>query len=132
MTGRLPVRTGMVPVGTSGARVLGPTDVGGLPQNETTIAEALKGLGYTTGAQNASHVQNAQTAVLLLLPSWHHACALHLKSWNQVLLENGILVIAAALTVLAVQADAAARPHLLQLWYPPTCRLCPACHVHRN
>jgi len=49
MTGRLPIRTGMIPPGASSARVLGTTSSGGLPANETTMAEALKAQGYTTG-----------------------------------------------------------------------------------
>ena len=48
MTGRLPLRTGMVPPDGSGARVLSPDDIGGLPDNETSFAEALKAQGYAT------------------------------------------------------------------------------------
>ena len=47
MTGRLPIRMGCV--GTDWKGGVFPADaVGGLPDNETTIAEALRDAGYTT------------------------------------------------------------------------------------
>ena len=42
MTGRLPIRSGVVP------GVFFDNAVGGLPLNETTLAEALRPLGYRT------------------------------------------------------------------------------------
>ena len=42
MTGRLPVRTGMIPPGQSSARVLSSTSTKGLPRNETSLAEMLQ------------------------------------------------------------------------------------------
>ena len=50
MTGRYPPRTGIWP------GVLVPSDVGGLPHNETTIAEALKQVGYKTGIVGKWHL----------------------------------------------------------------------------
>jgi arylsulfatase A-like enzyme len=48
MTGRLPVRVGVIGKDWAGG-VLSAAAVGGLPQNETTLAEALKAGGYNTG-----------------------------------------------------------------------------------
>ena len=45
MTGRLPVRNGMM---SAGNRVLFPDSMGGLPQSEITIPELLKTAGYST------------------------------------------------------------------------------------
>lgn len=56
LTGRLPVRSGMVPEGQSNARVLSPDDSGGLPDEELTIAEALSGHGYATGMVGKWHL----------------------------------------------------------------------------
>ena len=56
MTGRLPVRNGMIPAGTGAARVGGPTDSGGLPDNELTLAAALKAQGYSTGQVGKWHL----------------------------------------------------------------------------
>jgi len=53
MTGRLPVRSGMA---SSQRRVLFPDSNGGLPQNEITIAEHLKSLGYSTGMVGKWHL----------------------------------------------------------------------------
>ena len=50
MTGRYPPRTGIWP------RVLNPNSIGGLPHNETTIAEALKTAGYKTGMVGKWHL----------------------------------------------------------------------------
>ena len=53
MTGRLPVRSGMC---NDGRRVLFPDSAGGLPQGEVTIAEALKGQGYTSACIGKWHL----------------------------------------------------------------------------
>ena len=50
MTGRLPVRSGLVGAVWTGG-VIGADAVGGLPRNETTIAEALGGAGYGRAAR---------------------------------------------------------------------------------
>ena len=42
LTGRLGLRTGVI-------HNFDPESLGGLPLNETTLAEVLKGNGYTTG-----------------------------------------------------------------------------------
>ena len=47
MTGRLPIRVGMAGAKWTGG-VLRADAKGGLPHNETTIAEALSGVGYST------------------------------------------------------------------------------------
>ena len=55
LTGRLHVRTGMY--GTApDTRVLFPDSSGGLPEDEVTIAEALRGLGYATGVVGKWHL----------------------------------------------------------------------------
>ena len=46
MTGRLPIRSGMC---SNTRRVLFPNSGGGIPENETTLAEALRERGYATG-----------------------------------------------------------------------------------
>ncbi len=53
LTGRLPVRSGMAHDAT---RVLFPPSRGGLPQDEFTIAEALKANGYATGVVGKWHL----------------------------------------------------------------------------
>ncbi len=53
LTGRLPVRTGMC---SEKRRVLFPDSKGGLPENEITIASALKGAGYTTACIGKWHL----------------------------------------------------------------------------
>ena len=50
MTGRYPPRTGIWP------GVLFPNSIGGLPHNETTIAEALQNAGYKTGMVGKWHL----------------------------------------------------------------------------
>lgn len=55
MTGRLPVRLGLVGVDEFGG-VLTATSVGGLPSNETTIAESLSDQGYRTKAIGKWHL----------------------------------------------------------------------------
>ena len=50
MTGRYPPRTGIWP------GVLNPNSIGGLPHNETTIAEALQNAGYKTGMVGKWHL----------------------------------------------------------------------------
>jgi arylsulfatase A len=54
LTGRLAVRSGMA--GGPGRHVLYPKDKGGLPQDEITIARALKTKGYTTGIIGKWHL----------------------------------------------------------------------------
>ncbi len=53
MTGRLPVRNGMM---SAKRRVLFPNSKGGLPSSEVTIAEALKAGGYATAAIGKWHL----------------------------------------------------------------------------
>ncbi|MEW4569599.1 sulfatase [Tautonia sp. JC769] len=53
MTGRLPIRSGMC---NTRHRVLFPDSTGGLPASETTLAEALRDLGYATGAVGKWHL----------------------------------------------------------------------------
>lgn len=53
LTGRLPIRSGMC---SSSRRVLFPDSRGGLPQDEVTIAEALKEEGYATGCIGKWHL----------------------------------------------------------------------------
>lgn len=50
VTGRLPIRTGI------GPGVLSSEAIGGLPNNETTFAEALSQAGYITGAMGKWHM----------------------------------------------------------------------------
>ena len=53
MTGRLPVRSGMA---SSKRVVLFPDSAGGLPQDEITVAEVLKEVGYKTGMVGKWHM----------------------------------------------------------------------------
>ncbi len=53
MTGRYPVRTGMC---SDVRRVLFPDSAGGLPEDEITIATALKGQGYATACVGKWHL----------------------------------------------------------------------------
>jgi arylsulfatase A-like enzyme len=53
LTGRLPIRTGMC---SEKRRVLFPDSKGGLPENEMTIASALKGVGYSTACIGKWHL----------------------------------------------------------------------------
>jgi arylsulfatase A len=53
LTGRLPIRSGMC---SSRRRVLFPNSRGGLPAQEVTIAEALKGQGYATACIGKWHL----------------------------------------------------------------------------
>lgn len=55
MTGRLPVRLGLAGASWTGG-VLNADAVGGLPSNETTIAEALRDAGYATKAIGKWHL----------------------------------------------------------------------------
>lgn len=49
ITGELPIRTGLTTVGQAGSPV-------GLPDQAVTIAQALKGVGYTTGQFGKNHL----------------------------------------------------------------------------
>src|SRR5258705_13714404 len=53
ITGELPIRTGMTTVGQAGATV-------GLPAQAVTIATALQGMGYATGAFGQNHPGDCQ------------------------------------------------------------------------
>ncbi len=53
LTGRLPIRSGMC---SEKKRVLFPNSKGGLPQNEITIAKALKENGYATACVGKWHL----------------------------------------------------------------------------
>ena len=53
LTGRLPIRTGMC---SEKRRVLFPDSKGGLPENEITMASALKGVGYSTACIGKWHL----------------------------------------------------------------------------
>ncbi|MCY4158939.1 MAG: sulfatase [Bacteroidetes bacterium] len=53
LTGRLPVRSGMA---HERIRVLFPPSKGGIPEEEVTIAEALKSVGYATAAIGKWHL----------------------------------------------------------------------------
>jgi len=53
LTGRFPVRSGMA---SDTRRVLFPNSAGGLPANEITLAEALKGKGYATACIGKWHL----------------------------------------------------------------------------
>lgn len=54
LTGRLPIRSGMA--GSSSRHVLYPNSTGGLPQQEITLARALKDHGYTTACIGKWHL----------------------------------------------------------------------------
>jgi arylsulfatase A-like enzyme len=56
MTGRLPLRTGMIPPPASSARVAFPTCPGGLPLSERTLGEMLRDVGYRTGIVGKWHL----------------------------------------------------------------------------
>ncbi|HKB00770.1 MAG TPA: sulfatase [Gemmataceae bacterium] len=53
LTGRLPIRSGMC---SDRRRVLFPDSAGGLPDDEVTLAEALKARGYATGVFGKWHL----------------------------------------------------------------------------
>ena len=53
LTGRLPVRNGMM---SPKSRVLFPDSVSGIPENEVTLAEALRAQGYATGCVGKWHL----------------------------------------------------------------------------
>jgi len=55
LTGRYPIRSGMVP-GPQGKRVLFGQSKGGLPESEITIADALKAKGYATAHVGKWHL----------------------------------------------------------------------------
>lgn len=54
LTGRLPIRSGMA--GAGNKRVLYPNSLGGLPQEEITMAKALKPKGYATACIGKWHL----------------------------------------------------------------------------
>jgi arylsulfatase A-like enzyme len=54
LTGRLPIRNGMA--GSEQRRVIYAADTGGLPQEEITIAQALKTKGYATACVGKWHL----------------------------------------------------------------------------
>jgi arylsulfatase A len=56
LTGRLAVRSGMTSDHLTGPRVLFPDSLGGLPQDEVTIAEVLKPTGYATAIVGKWHL----------------------------------------------------------------------------
>lgn len=64
LTGRLPVRSGLY---GNAIRVYFPNEPGGLPQQETTLAEALKAQGYATAMFGKWHLGDAPHA----LPTRH-------------------------------------------------------------
>jgi arylsulfatase A len=64
LTGRLPVRSGLY---GNRIRVFFPGERGGLPDNETTLAEALKDRGYATAMFGKWHLGDAPHA----LPTRH-------------------------------------------------------------
>lgn len=66
MTGRLPIRVGIAGAEWYGG-VFNSDAVGGLPENETTIAEALKDAGYATKAVGKWHLGQQQK----FLPTSH-------------------------------------------------------------
>ena len=53
LTGRLPVRNGMM---SPKSRVLFPDSASGIPENEVTLAEALRAQGYATGCVGKWHL----------------------------------------------------------------------------
>lgn len=58
MTGRLPVRVGCAGAGWFGT-VFNNQAVGGLPLNETTLADQLHKAGYTNGIVGKWHLVSA-------------------------------------------------------------------------
>ena len=56
LTGRLPIRSGMIGSDTNSYRVLFPESEYGLPESEITIAEKLKESGYSTAAIGKWHL----------------------------------------------------------------------------
>ena len=56
LTGRLPIRSGMIGSDTNSYRVLFPESEYGLPESEITIAEKLKEAGYSTAAIGKWHL----------------------------------------------------------------------------
>jgi len=64
MTGKLPVTSGLY---GRGQAVFFPGDAGGIPEQELTIAEALKGAGYDTAIFGKWHLGDASSA----LPTKH-------------------------------------------------------------
>ena len=56
LTGRLPIRNGMIGSDNNSSRVLFPDSEFGLPESEITIAEKLKEVGYSTVAIGKWHL----------------------------------------------------------------------------
>jgi arylsulfatase A len=67
LTGRLPIRSGMTGAFGTKNDVLMPKSTGGLPTNEITIAEALKGRGYVSACIGKWHLGH----LLQYLPTHH-------------------------------------------------------------
>ena len=76
ITGELPIRTGMTTVGQAGADV-------GLPAEASTIAIALKSMGYATGQFGKKRVARSnalrKSSLSTMIPFAQHACCEHAR-----------------------------------------------------